>query len=108
MSDQPIGRLERDGDAYTLVMEREYPVSRAEVFDRVWYRLQQTYGPDDWRWEELHSELRPKAEAAADDGALETVIFEMLKRRPALRKPASGRAVVSSAHDAATAAGVKK
>ncbi|MGH7483952.1 MAG: gamma-glutamyltransferase family protein, partial [Longimicrobiales bacterium] len=52
------------------------------------------------------AEYREEAAAAADDAALWALVHRMVSERPHLREPATGRAVVSSAHPIATAAGL--
>jgi gamma-glutamyltranspeptidase len=85
----------------------------ADAFDRAWERSASVYfsAPDaaDRRaqWEALKTRYRPVALAAASDDELERVIYRMLRERPPLRAPATGRAAVSSAHPVATAAGVE-
>ncbi len=85
----------------------------AEAFDRVWTRSAELYfaTPDAaarrQRWTALRDQYRPKALAATTDAALDDVIYAMLRERPSLRDPATGRAAVSSAHPVATAAGLE-
>lgn len=85
----------------------------AEAFDRVWERTARVYfgGPDAasrrLQWEGLRDRYRPQALAATSDTDLEAVIHAMLRERPPLRRPATGRAAVSSAHPVATAAGLE-
>lgn len=84
-----------------------------QAFDRVWERVDRVYftGPDvaeeRRRWHVLRDAYRPRAERAADDAALDRVLHAMLRERPALRREASGRAAVSSAHPVATEAGLE-
>lgn len=85
----------------------------AERFDRAWARTAQLYyaTPDAAarraRWEVLKNTYRPRALQAGSDEELESVVHEMLRARPPLREPATGRAAVSSAHPVATAAGLE-
>jgi gamma-glutamyltranspeptidase len=85
----------------------------AEAFDRVWTRSAELYfaSPDAaarrQRWTAARDKFRPRALAAASDGALDDVIHAMLRERPPLRDGATGRAAVSSAHPVATAAGLE-
>lgn len=85
----------------------------AESFDRVWTRLDRTYfaapGAEDRRarWNALKEPFRSRAIAATTDRALEQVLHELSRARPPLRPDASGRAAVSSAHPAATEAGLE-
>lgn len=85
----------------------------AETFDRFWDRTDRVYysgaGAEERRarWRALRETFRPRALAAADDHALETVLHDMSRARPPLRPDASGRAAVSSAHPVATEAGLE-
>ena len=85
----------------------------AETFDRVWTRSAETYfaAPEAasrrQRWMALRDRYRPQAIAAQTDAALDDIIYAMLRERPSLREPATGRAAVSSAHPVATAAGLE-
>ncbi len=85
----------------------------AEAFDRVWTRSAELYfaTPDAkarrQRWTALRDQYRPKALAATTDAALDDVIYAMVRERPSLREPVTGRAAVSSAHPVATAAGLE-
>ncbi len=93
------------------------PVDRgalnAEAFDRMWERTAHTYfsqsddAPRYARWELLRATYRPRALAARTDQELATVLLQMWRDRPPLRRPAMGRAAVSSAHPIATAAGLE-
>ena len=85
----------------------------AEAFDRVWTRSAELYfaRPDAaarrQRWTALRDQYRPRALAATTDATLDDLIYAMLRERPPLREPATGRAAVSSAHPVATAAGLE-
>ncbi|HEX6315430.1 MAG TPA: gamma-glutamyltransferase, partial [Gemmatimonadaceae bacterium] len=85
----------------------------AEAFDRHWERADRVYfsgpGAQDRRarWVALKDQFRARALAAADDQALERVLYELSRVRPPLRGEASGRAAVSSAHPVATEAGLE-
>ncbi|MFN2564056.1 MAG: gamma-glutamyltransferase [Gemmatimonadaceae bacterium] len=87
--------------------------SNAEAFDRAWSRTASVYyagaGAADRRarWEALRTKYRPRALAATTDDAFERVVHEMFSERPPYRDSATGRAAVSSAHPAATAAGLE-
>ncbi len=59
------------------------------------------------RWAALRDAVAPRALAAASDSALDDVLHELLRERPALRDAATGRAAVSSAHPVATEAGLE-
>lgn len=81
------------------------------AFDVVWRTLRDMYystGPSQRDWDRLREEHRPKAEAAGDEAALETVVDEMVAQQP-LIKPvvSSGRAVVVSGHRLASEAGAR-
>jgi len=88
----------------------------AEMFDRVWSRLDQLYfasaatpGAVARRdeWGRLRAQHRPRALAATSDLALERALHDMVRARPTIRDEASGRAAVSSAHPVATEAGLE-
>jgi hypothetical protein len=89
------------------------PRDRAEqntaAFEQVWKRSADLYfsaaGASRNQWESLAAKYRPQAAAAKDDDELQGVIHRMLRERPNLREPATGRAAVSSAHPVATEAG---
>ncbi len=85
----------------------------AQVFDRVWNRSATLYfaAPDAAgrrvKWDALRVATRPRALASRTDDELGEILHQMLRDRPVLREPATGRAAVSSAHPVATAAGVE-
>ena len=85
----------------------------AEAYDRVHARVERVYlaSPDAAQrrdeWRQLGARHRPRALAARNDAELDDAIWELLRQRPPLRAPATGRAAVSSAHPVATAAGVE-
>lgn len=85
----------------------------AEMFDRVWERIDRLYfatpaaATRRAEWRRLRDAHRPRALTAADDRELERALHAMLRERPILREEAAGRAVVSSAHPVATAAGLE-
>jgi gamma-glutamyltranspeptidase len=79
------------------------------AFDRVWETLRSLYyssGPSEAAWARLKTTYRPQAEAARDEGSLESVVDQMIAEQP-LIKPAvsSSRAVVVSGHPLASQAG---
>lgn len=88
-------------------------VRNAAAFDRLWERLARTYfsGPDAAarraRWDAVRATQRPRALAAANDSALQQVLYDTQQARPPLRADATGRAAVSSAHPVATEAGLE-
>jgi gamma-glutamyltranspeptidase len=104
-------------DAGLAAQEVSAPRARAahnaEVYDRVWERSDRLYfaAPEAKArrasWKAAHDRHRAAAIAATDDDALQRAIWAMLRERPPLREAATGRAAVSSAHPAATAAGVE-
>lgn len=85
----------------------------AAAFDRVWERSARLYfsapsaASSRSAWQAAHNRYRPLAIAAATDSARDAVIHAMLQARPPLRREASGRAAVSSAHPVATEAGLE-
>jgi gamma-glutamyltranspeptidase/Tol biopolymer transport system component len=92
---------------------RERAARNADAFDRVWERSARLYfdTPDAAsrraEWERAKGRHRPAAIAATTDDDLQRAIHALLRDRPPLREPARGRAVVSSAHPVATAAGLE-
>ena len=96
-----------------LVSTRDRAARNAERFDRVWDRSASLYfggadaAPRLATWLAVKAKYRPAAVAALSDDALQRVIHDMLRERPVLRMPASGRAAVSSAHPVATDAGLE-
>jgi gamma-glutamyltranspeptidase len=79
------------------------------AFDRVWETLRRLYysaGPSAARWQALKARYRPQAQAATDEGALESAIDALVADQP-LIKPlvVSDRAVVVSGHPLASRAG---
>ena len=107
------------GAADSLVVEVPMRVTvdraalNAEAYDRVQARVERVYlssadaalRRDEWR--ALAARYRARALAARTDDELDDAIWELVRRRPPLRPPATGRAAVSSAHPVATAAGVE-
>ncbi len=83
------------------------------AFDRVWDRSDRLYFSDPSAsarraaWQRVRDRLRPSAESAPSDSALQQVIHTMLRGRPPLRAEATGTAAVSSAHPVATQAGLE-
>jgi gamma-glutamyltranspeptidase/glutathione hydrolase len=82
----------------------------AEVFGAAWALSDTLYFRDSptrrSAWLALRDRFAPRASAATSDAELESVIHAMLRERPTLRDPATGRAAVSSAHPVATEAGL--
>ncbi len=83
----------------------------AEALDRAWERTATLYYATDAarraQWSAVRDRMRARVLAAATDSALDAALHAMLQERPPLRLPASGRAVVSSAHPVATDAGLE-
>ncbi|MCC6927675.1 MAG: gamma-glutamyltransferase [Gemmatimonadaceae bacterium] len=85
----------------------------AEMFDRIWSRLDRLYysapsaATRRAAWQRLRDRWRARALAAASDLELERAIHAMLRERPPFRDEAVGRAAVASAHPVATAAGLE-
>ena len=98
-----------------IAVTRDRAARNADVFDQTWQRSTDLYfgagsrAPADARarWDALRAKYRPLAVAARDDIELQRVLFRMLRDRPDLRDPATGRAAISSAHPVATAAGLE-
>ncbi len=82
-----------------------------ERFDRVATYLTKRYnfdqGPTNSQWESLITKYRDQVQTAKDEAAVEEAIYKLLRDRPLLRSEAVGKAVVSSAHTLATAAGLE-
>jgi gamma-glutamyltranspeptidase len=98
------------GGAATALASSDRAVANAETFASAWALSDSLYFARDparhAEWMRLRDRFAPRAAAARGDDALSDVIHEMIRARPTLRVPAVGRAAVSSAHPAATAAGL--
>ena len=100
-------------DTLRLSLAIDRAERNAQAFDRVWGRVDRVYfadagaGESRQRWQALRETYRARARAARDDTELERVLHAMLRERPPLRREASGRAAVSSAHPVATEAGLE-
>jgi gamma-glutamyltranspeptidase/glutathione hydrolase len=96
-----------------VVAPRDLAERNATVLDQVWERSANLYFAGNTtasrraQWEQMKAKYRPQAAAAKDDDELQRVIHKMLRERPLLREPATGRAAVSSAHPVATEAGLE-
>ena len=101
------------GAVVTLAVNTDRRARNAEAFDAAWTRTERLYyatpdaAPRRAQWEGLKTKYRPRALAAKTDEELATVVHEMLRERPPLREPATGRAAVSSANPVATEAGLE-
>lgn len=103
-------------DARVATVTPPAPESRvdrnAELFDRIWSRLDRLYysapaaADRHAEWERLRNEQRPRAVAATSDVELARVVHAMIRARPTLHEEAVGRAAVASAHPVATEAGL--
>jgi gamma-glutamyltranspeptidase/glutathione hydrolase len=84
----------------------------ADAFDQAWARTARLYysqpevADNRAKWEKLRAKHRPRALAAGSDDELRMVIHQMHAERPPYRLAATGQAAVSSAHPAATEAGL--
>lgn len=107
-----------DADRATVAVDvvADRAALNTAAFDRVWERSDRLYFSDTLTgataaarrsWRAVRDRLRPAAIAAATDSTLQTVIHDALRQRPALRREATGKAAVSSAHPTATAAGLE-
>jgi gamma-glutamyltranspeptidase len=114
----PIGRLwfvdaptVPDGGVAAALAPTDRAARNAETFAATWARTDTLYfarSPDKHaQWLALRDRYAPRAAGAPSDDALAEVLHEMLRARPTLREPATGRAAVSSAHPVATAAGLE-
>jgi gamma-glutamyltranspeptidase len=87
--------------------------ANAAAFDRVWDRSTRLYfgaaasASARAAWQAARDRFRPQAVAAVSDSARDAVIHALLQARPPLRREASGKAAVSSAHPVATEAGLE-
>lgn len=104
-------------DAGRIVVAGPVSTDRAQAnaaaFDRVWERSARLYfgaaasASARAVWQSARDRFRPQAVAAASDSARDAVIHALLQVRPPLRREASGKAAVSSAHPVATEAGLE-
>ena len=100
-----------------LVLGNVTAADNVAELDRVWERVARLYGPGpgsgldaaSWtrQWRMARDGHRAAAAAAGNGAELSDAIHGMLLDRPPLRAEATGRAAVSSANPAATAAGVE-
>ncbi|HVT39443.1 MAG TPA: gamma-glutamyltransferase [Gemmatimonadaceae bacterium] len=96
-----------------LMTTRDRAARNADAYDRVWERSAKLYfstadaAGRRAQWEAVKAKHRAEALAARSDDELQGVIYSMLRERPVLKAPASGRAAVSSAHPVATNAGLE-
>lgn len=115
----PTGRLwiveapaapDADGRAMPLAVA-DRPARHGEAFEAVWAQSDSLYfAPSPERhaaWVAVRERFAARAAAALTDDSLADVVHAMLRERPTLREPATGRAAVSSAHPVATAAGLE-
>jgi len=97
----------------TLATPIDRAARNADAYDRVWDRSSALYfsQPDAAarrvQWDAVKLKHRAAALAATNDDELQRAIHAMLRDRPTLRTPATGRAAVSSAHPVSTAAGLE-
>lgn len=102
----PLPVDEAGGDLTTSLAQ---PRAWRAAFDRTWDTLRRLYyatGPSAGAWVALGEKYRPRAEAARNARALETVLDDLVAEQP-LIKPVvtSGGAVVVSGHPLASEAG---
>jgi gamma-glutamyltranspeptidase/glutathione hydrolase len=103
--------------AVTLELGDVAPADDVAEYERVWERVVRLYAPGPgsgldaagWtrQWEAARERHRSAAAAATSREELAEAIHAMLAERPPLRAEAVGRAAVSSANPAATAAGIE-
>ena len=98
-----------DAGVREIASARPEPEYFVAAFDRLWETLRRLYyadGASAADWKRLKDKYRPRASAARDEAALETVVDELVAEQP-LIKPAvtSNRAVVVSGHPLASQAG---
>lgn len=105
----------RVGIVPSVIEDRK--AANASAFDRFWERSARLYFSDTTnspaqraelsKWKAVRDKLRPMALAASSDSALDAVIRTAIRSRPPLRREATGKAAVSSAHPVATEAGLE-
>ena len=98
-----------DENAAALSLPAPDSARWTSAFDQVWQTLKSMYfasGPPAAAWDAVREKYRPQAAQAADLAAAEAIIDRMIAEQPPI-KPAidSPRAVVSSGHPLASAAG---
>ena len=97
----------------TVLGLRDRAARNTDAYDRVWERSARLYfkrsdaAERRAQWDATHNKHRAEAVAAKDDDELQRAIYAMLRERPVLKVPATGRAAVSSAHPVATEAGLE-
>jgi gamma-glutamyltranspeptidase/glutathione hydrolase len=99
------------GAAPSPLAEVDRRSRNANAFAAVWGQSDTLYFTDAparrAAWLTLRESYAPRALAARSDDELAEVLHAMLRERPTLRDPATGRAAVSSAHPVATEAGLE-
>jgi gamma-glutamyltranspeptidase len=87
------------------------PAQLLAAFDRVWETLRRMYyagGEGLSAWTALRDRLRPEAQAARSEAALESVVDRLIADQPLIKSGArSNRAVVVSGHPLASEAGAQ-
>jgi gamma-glutamyltranspeptidase len=87
------------------------PAQLLAAFDRVWEMLRRMYyadGEGAAAWAALRERLRPEAQAARTEAALESVVDRLITEQPLIRSEVrSSRAVVVSGHPLASEAGAQ-
>ena len=99
------------GGAPAALAAPDRAMRNADAFAAAWAQTDTLYfarSPERHaQWAALRERFAPRAATAPSDDALADVVHAMMRERPTLRSPASGRAAVSSAHPVATAAGLE-
>jgi gamma-glutamyltranspeptidase/glutathione hydrolase len=96
-----------------VMTARDRAAHNTAVLEQVWQRSAKLYFSEPGaatrraQWEALKPKYGLLASEAKDDDELQAVLHRMLRERPNLREPATGRAAVSSAHPVATEAGLE-
>lgn len=96
-----------------VMAPRERAARNTAVLEQVWQRSAKLYFSEPGsatrraQWEALKPKYGNLASEAKDDDELQAILHRMIRERPNLREPATGRAAVSSAHPVATEAGLE-
>jgi gamma-glutamyltranspeptidase/glutathione hydrolase len=100
-----------DSNAATVATTAPSPTQFGATFDRVWQTLKTLYysnGPSAGQWDALRTKYRAEAISAKDAKAAEDVIDRMVAEQPLIKTGAEAtRAVVTSGHPLASAAGAE-
>jgi gamma-glutamyltranspeptidase len=100
-----------DAGLHDVAPRSPEPAQLLAAFDRVWETLRRMYyaeGDGATAWTALRETLRPEAQAARTEAALESVVDRLVAQQPLIKPGArSNRAVVVSGHPLASEAGAQ-